>query len=146
MPPSLLTFTWSKVSGPGNVTFANASALNTAASFSAAGTYVLRLTATDSALSASDDLTVTVNGQVQPPFRIDSVGILPGTSPLLRIRFTAAAGQTYTVQYRGSMASGTWSKLTDVPAQTSTQTVEITDPILPASTQRFYRIVSPQQP
>ena len=56
------------------------------------------------------------------------------------------AGQTYTVQYRGSMAGGTWSKLTDVPAQTSTQTVEITDPILPASTQRFYRIVSPQQP
>ena len=146
IPPSLLTFTWSKVSGPGNVTFANASALKTAASFSAGGTYVLRLTAADTGLSSSDDLTVTVNGPFQPPFRIDSVVILPGTSPRLRIRFTAVAGQTYTVQYGGSMISGTWSKLTDVPAQTSTQTVEITDPILPASTQRFYRIVSPQQP
>ena len=146
IPPSLLTFAWSKISGPGTVTFANASALNTTASFSAAGTYVLRLTVTDSALAASDDLTVTVNGQVQPPVRIDSVDISAGAPPLLRLRFTAAAGQTYTVQYRGSMANGTWSKLTDVPAQPSAQTVEITDPILPASPQRFYRIVAPQQP
>jgi hypothetical protein len=146
MPPSLLTFAWSKVSGPGNVTFANASALNTAASFSAAGTYVLRLSATDSALLASDDLTVTVNNPVQPPFSIDSVDISPGAPPLLRLSFTAAAGYSYTVQFRGSMANGIWSKLTDVPAQPSTQTVDITDPILPASTQRFYRIVSPQRP
>jgi hypothetical protein len=106
----------------------------------------LRLTATDGALSASDDLTVTVNNPVQQPFGIDSVSISPGAPPLLRLSFTAAAGHSYTVQFRGSMANGVWSKLTDVPAQPSTQTVEITDPILPASTQRFFRIVSPQQP
>jgi hypothetical protein len=146
IPPSLLTLTWSKVSGPGNVTFANAHALSTAASFSTAGTYVLRLTATDSALSANDDLTVTVNNSVQPPFGIDSVGISAGAPPLLRFRFTAAAGQTYTVQFRDSLADGVWSKRTDVPAQPSERTVEITDPILPSSAQRFYRIVSPQQP
>jgi hypothetical protein len=146
IPPSLLTLTWSKVSGPGNVTFANASALNTTASFSAAGTYVLRLTAADGALSASDDLTVTANRQVQPPFSIDSVDISAGTPALLRLRFTAAAGQTYTVQYCGSMTNGIWSKLTDVAAQPSAQTVEITNPILSAFPQRFYRIVAPQQP
>jgi hypothetical protein len=146
MPPSLLTLTWSKISGPGTVTFANASALNTTASFSTAGTYVLRLTASDSASSASDDLTVTVNGQVQPPFGIDSVGLVPGASPLLRLRFTAIAGQTYTVQTRSSLTSGAWSNLTNVLAQTTTQPVEITDPIPPAATQRFYRVVSPQQP
>jgi hypothetical protein len=44
------------------------------------------------------------------------------------------------------VAGGGWSKLTDVPAQSSAQTIEITDPILPSSAQRFYRIVSPQQP
>jgi hypothetical protein len=55
--------TWSKVSGPGTVSFANAGAIDTAASFSVAGTYVLRLTADDGALSASDDVTITVNPQ-----------------------------------------------------------------------------------
>ena len=50
-----------KFSGPGSVTFGNASALSTTASFSAAGTYVLRLTASDGALSTSDDVTIDVN-------------------------------------------------------------------------------------
>ena len=36
-------------------------ALSTSATFSAAGTYVLRLTVSDSVLSSSDDVTVTVN-------------------------------------------------------------------------------------
>src|SRR5207249_165968 len=48
---STLTTTWSKVSGPGTVTFGNANALSSTASFSAAGTYSLRLTASDSAVS-----------------------------------------------------------------------------------------------
>ena len=146
IPPSLLTFTWSKISGPGTVTFTNPSALCTTASFSAAGTYVLRLTASDGALSASDDLTVTANAQAQPPFSIESVDIYAGASTLLRFRFTALAGQTYTVQFRDSLKNGVWSRLTDVPAQPSAHTVEITDPILPASAQRFYRVVAPQQP
>src|SRR5690606_23298575 len=42
-------------------TFTNANALTTTAGFSAAGTYVLRLTAHDGALTASDIVTVTVN-------------------------------------------------------------------------------------
>ncbi len=51
---------WSKISGPGTVSFINATAASTSASFSLAGTYVLRLSASDGALSASDDMTVTV--------------------------------------------------------------------------------------
>ena len=60
-PPAALTRTWSKVSGPGTVTFANPNASSTTATFSVSGTYVLRLTASDSVLSSSDDVTVTVN-------------------------------------------------------------------------------------
>ena len=60
-PPNAVTTTWSKQSGPGTVTFGNASALATTATFSAAGSYTLRLTASDSALSGSDDIVVTVN-------------------------------------------------------------------------------------
>ena len=60
-PPATVTTTWSKVSGPGTVTFGNASAKVTTATFSVSGSYTLRLTASDSALSASDDIVVTVN-------------------------------------------------------------------------------------
>jgi hypothetical protein len=48
------------LSGPGAVTFANSNSAVTTARFSAAGIYVLRLTANDGALAAQDDLTVTV--------------------------------------------------------------------------------------
>src|SRR5204863_8344010 len=51
-----LTSIWNKVSGPGAVTFGNPNATVTTAAFSVAGTYVLRLTANDSQLSASDDV------------------------------------------------------------------------------------------
>ncbi|NQZ59303.1 MAG: LamG domain-containing protein, partial [Lentisphaeraceae bacterium] len=60
LPSNSLSTTWSKVSGPGTVTFANASKLDSTAAFSTAGTYVLRLTATDSALQTSDDISITV--------------------------------------------------------------------------------------
>ena len=58
---STLTALWSVVSGPGTVTFADANATNTTASFSTAGDYSLRLTATDGELSASDTVAVAVN-------------------------------------------------------------------------------------
>lgn len=67
---STLTTTWSKVSGAGTVSFANANALNTTATFGAAGVYVLRLTASDGSLSAAHDVQITVNaaaGDTTPP-------------------------------------------------------------------------------
>jgi hypothetical protein len=59
--PPTVTTTWSQVSGPGTTTFGNANAEDTTASFSVDGTYVLRLTADDSALISSDDITIIVN-------------------------------------------------------------------------------------
>lgn len=58
--PAQITSHWSQVSGPGTATFADDSATDTTASFSQAGTYVLRLTADDGELAASDDVVVTV--------------------------------------------------------------------------------------
>gem|GEM_PF-2609465 len=55
-----LTSLWSVVSGPGSVVFGNASSINTTASFSVNGTYVIRLTAGDGDLITIDDLVVTV--------------------------------------------------------------------------------------
>ncbi|HEU4895056.1 MAG TPA: hypothetical protein VFT85_04385, partial [Acidimicrobiia bacterium] len=60
-PPGGVTVAWSKVSGPGDVSFAPPGAEEAIASFSVPGTYVLRLTADDGALTASDDATVIVN-------------------------------------------------------------------------------------
>ena len=60
-PPGALTIGWTRVSGPGTVVFSNATSRTTNATFSAAGVYVLRLTANDGQLSAGDDVSVTVN-------------------------------------------------------------------------------------
>src|SRR5439155_22487351 len=57
---SALTSIWTKVSGPGTVTFLNPNSAATLASFTTAGDYVLRLTASDSQLTASDEITITV--------------------------------------------------------------------------------------
>jgi RHS repeat-associated protein len=54
-----LGLTWSKVSGPGDVAFTKPNSPVTNASFTVAGEYVLRLTASDSEHSASDEVTVT---------------------------------------------------------------------------------------
>jgi hypothetical protein len=59
-PVGTLTAAWSVVSGPGAVAFADAGSAATTATFAAAGAYVLRLTASDGALSASDEVGVTV--------------------------------------------------------------------------------------
>jgi len=61
-PPGDITTSWSAVSGPGTVIFIDSSALETSASFTKSGTYVLRLTASDGALTAYGDITVTVTG------------------------------------------------------------------------------------
>jgi hypothetical protein len=60
-PPAAVTTLWSVESGPGGVTFGDASAVDTTASFSSAGMYVLRLTANDGALQAFDTVAITVN-------------------------------------------------------------------------------------
>ena len=62
-----LAVSWSQVSGPGSVTFTTPNSATTQASASVDGTYVLRLTASDSELAASDEVTLTVNAAVPPP-------------------------------------------------------------------------------
>jgi RHS repeat-associated protein len=55
-----LSLLWSVVSGPAAVALGSPAAAATTATFSTPGLYVLRLTASDGALSASDDVSVTV--------------------------------------------------------------------------------------
>jgi hypothetical protein len=65
-PPAQSTVVCTQVSGPAPAVLAAADAPSTGATFPTAGTYVLRLTANDGALSASDDVTVTVSAASPP--------------------------------------------------------------------------------
>ena len=84
LPSSAVTTNWTKVSGPGTVTFGNASAVDTTASFSATGTYVLRLSASDGQLSASDEMTVTVSSNSEPV----TISFQDGLFPILSYQGT----------------------------------------------------------
>ncbi len=52
-PPAKLTAEWKKLSGPGAVTFADASAINTKATFAVAGDYLLSVVVSDSLLKTT---------------------------------------------------------------------------------------------
>jgi len=81
-----LKYQWSKVSGPGSVSFSNSSAALTTATFSKTGTYKLKLSTTAGTLTASDDLVVVVNPVIQPELpvislRVDKSRITEGDTP-----------------------------------------------------------------
>ncbi len=77
---STLTTLWTKVSGPGVVSFTNAATPATGASFDQAGTYVLRLSASDSQLSTSADVTITV-GQADATIQVNGYNGLYDARP-----------------------------------------------------------------
>lgn len=64
LPSSTLTYTWSVSSGPAGATFADANAEDTTVTFVDAGTYVLELRVSDSALEGSDTVQITVQPAV----------------------------------------------------------------------------------
>lgn len=82
---------WEKISGPGNVTFSNATSRTTSASFSQMGTYRLRFVAEDTTTLASDakyfqivdEVTITTNNAVIPIEWSSFEGQIVGQSNLL---------------------------------------------------------------
>jgi len=75
-----LTVAWSKFSGPGTVTYSAPAQADTDATFSASGTYVLRLTASDGTQTTTSDLMVTT-GAAHLPWTNTDIGSvsLPGS-------------------------------------------------------------------
>ena len=103
----VVTSSWSKVSGPGNVTFGNASAVHTTATFSAAGQYVLQLSASDSQLSGSDTVTIVVVAQNQAPV------VNAGADQSVQLPNVANLNGTVTDDGlpAGSTVTSTWTKV-----------------------------------
>ncbi len=98
-PPGALTLTWSAPVAPAAVAFADAHAAATTATFTQPGSYTLRLTASDSVLSASSDMHVTVTN-VSASLTLAPVAdsnILVGTH--FRAPLTARASGLATLTY-----------------------------------------------
>lgn len=107
-PPARVTTAWSQVSGPGPATIASPSAIETTASFPDAGSYVLRLSANDSQLVSSDDLSIEVLGG-GPSLTVDDVFVGEGQNAVFTVRLLSADGGSVGVAYataNGSAVSG----------------------------------------
>ncbi len=103
-----ITYAWSTVSveegGDGTVTFGNASAVDTTVSISETGRYVLRCTATNSAVSRSADLAIDVGPPENDDFTNAVAVIDPGTPPAAAAGFLAHLAGTVS-----NSTSSVWS-------------------------------------
>jgi hypothetical protein len=90
-PPSL-TATWTKVAGPGSVTFANPNALSTSVTFGAPGSYTLRLTGDDGQVATFDDVVVTTTAATVIIQSTDNTAAEQG--PKLGVLTVARTGST----------------------------------------------------
>ncbi|MBI2484082.1 fibronectin type III domain-containing protein [Candidatus Uhrbacteria bacterium] len=107
-----VTVSWSKVSGPGTITFSASSALTTNAAFSQAGTYVLRLTGADGkGGTASDDAIITVKTANRAP------SVNAGADLTLNLPSAAVLDATVS-DPDGDLVSVTWSKVSGPGAVT----------------------------
>jgi hypothetical protein len=66
LPNHKLSVRWSKVSGPGTVTFIDSTSAKTTATFPVAGSYVLNLSVSDGAATANDNISILVNPASTP--------------------------------------------------------------------------------
>ena len=89
--PLNLVFAWTRVSGPGPVTFTGANSTNATVLFSAPGTYALGFTATDTPLQSSISLIVNVGG-VPNPWASAGVGTTPAT-----VGYTQSVAGVFTI-------------------------------------------------
>jgi hypothetical protein len=102
-PPAGLTSTWSKVSGPGTVTFGNRNAVDTTASFSEAGPYLLRLSAADGDKASSAELMILANPQTRQSATLEAEAESGAFSaPMVIQSADAASGGRFAVVPEGS--------------------------------------------
>jgi len=155
-PPAATTATWTLDNGPGAVSFVNANAADTQASFSVPGTYTLRLTGSDSILTSSDTALVTVLDG--PPVSKLSVTPSIGAPPLAVTADASAsidADGTPIARYAFDFGDGTATVPPQVAASaghtytgagTFTVTVTVTDTAGLSSTATRTVTVAPDGP
>lgn len=102
-PGGPLQFQWTFVSGPVEPTLAQATTAAVTATFGEIGTYVLRLTVSDGALSQADETTVTVQPPPLPTIVLEDGEALEGPvgvrDATVRVRLDFAAAHPVRVDY-----------------------------------------------
>ncbi len=109
-PPGITTSAWTVTSGPAPVVFGNLTSPATTATFSTPGTYVLRLTASDSLLTSFSEVTITVN-----PVRINhppvasnqSINLNANSIQAVTLTATDADGDSLTYAIVSNPVNGT---------------------------------------
>ncbi|HEY9250177.1 MAG TPA: Ig-like domain-containing protein, partial [Rariglobus sp.] len=119
-PPAALTYQWSKLSGPGDVTFSAAASPNTNATFETEGTYLVRLSVSDSELAGTADTLVVVSAPASQPPSVTFVSpaggaSLPASAAFeLRVRAIDADGTISRVEFfQGSTKLGSQNTSSD---------------------------------
>jgi subtilisin family serine protease len=95
--PGTLRYSWKKMSGPGTVTFGQPAGRDSSATFSYAGSYILRFTASDGVLSASDDVVILVKPGVHGEGGLPKPTLSVPAILSLRSRVTAGYPSGYEV-------------------------------------------------
>jgi len=116
----VLSSIWSKVSGPGDVTFTDETNPATSAAFSIPGIYVLRLTADDSELSNSDEVEISVNDIPVVEAGVDQIIIYPVLADLTGIITDDGLPYSGSVQSSWNKVSGPGTVLFDQAEQAGT--------------------------
>jgi RHS repeat-associated protein len=104
-PGTPIQYSWVKLAGPGDATFANAASATTTVELSVAGTYVLRLTASDGASSSSDDIRVTLRDPLNQPPAV----VVGPSDPVLSKTVPLTATVTDDGRPFGGLISGSWA-------------------------------------
>ena len=99
-PPGAVTTLWSRVSGPGTVTFGDASLLATTALFSGSGTYVLRLTADDGQARVFAESTCVIAGGTPPTIATAPLAQQIGAGGAVTLTVVAGGAGPFTYQWQ----------------------------------------------
>ena len=107
---TILTYAWTKVSGPTTFTIGNANIASTSLTGLVQGSYVFRLTVTDNnGVSASDNVTITVNAAITAPNQAPGVNAGSNISITLPTNSTNLTGSA--IDADGTIASYAWTRL-----------------------------------
>lgn len=124
---TITTYTWTRISGPTTLTFANANAVSTGVSNLVQGVYVFRLTVRDNRGAVTTaDVTVTVNAAAPPPPNQAPVARTTGDIVLHMPNNTARLDGTQSTDADGSIVYREWTQLAGPTTATLTNSLAAT--------------------
>jgi hypothetical protein len=132
LPTGELSTLWSQVDGPGTATIADPTAATTTVSFTTSGAYNLRLVASDSLLSSTDTVSITVLVNQAPTVNagVDQVVRLPLTATM-----AASVGDD---GLPSGMTNIAWSQVSGQGVVTFTPSANVQNPAVTFPTNDTY--------